>query len=74
MEATINHAATSAQARGWNLTHAIESTIAWTTRALAAIADGGEAGQLMRGPSSAAQFSLLPRSEQNRLLDRGYRF
>jgi hypothetical protein len=70
MEATLTQTAIRTRVRRPDLAKGFGVATACLTRLLAAIVEGGEVGRSLSNASSA-QFSMLPRSEQNRLLDRG---
>jgi hypothetical protein len=74
MEATYSHTPFAARPQPlkrtrWEGTRAALSAVA---RALAESARGEELDRLF-STSSEAQFAALPRGQQNRLLDRGFR-
>jgi hypothetical protein len=74
MESTLAHPAIPAPARDKALPKAVPSSIRQTVRRLlAAIVEGGETTGWRASPPAAAQFSLLPSAQQNRLLDLGFR-
>lgn len=69
MDTVVSHAAMPARARGRAIMRTLGRAMARTARAMA---EPGEMDTVL-ARQSRAQFSLLSRSEQNRLLNRGHR-